>query len=50
MGWRPKLLERWLDSRWFRIEMRIWGTLSLLVSALLVYVLWLDLFTPQQLN
>ena len=39
----PKVLDWWLSSRACRVEMRIWGTISLVVSLALLWFLARDL-------
>jgi hypothetical protein len=39
VGWAPRLLERWLSSRLFQIEMRVWGAISLLMAGALLWLL-----------
>ena len=42
-GCLPKFFEWWLSSRAFQVEMRVWGTISLLIAVALTWFLVRDL-------
>lgn len=43
IGGIPTSLERWLSSKYFRVEFRIWGAVSVLIALFLFWHLMFDL-------